>query len=64
MLDRLLNLVLRLKNIFLKIEEREAHGNATEMSALNEELTVLKKEHTDAMQALDELEEVIKKWES
>jgi predicted nucleic acid-binding Zn-ribbon protein len=66
MLDRLLQLIIRLKEILLHVEERqqEAHGNEVEIEDLNAELVTLKKDQVDAMKALDDLEEVIKKWES
>ena len=65
MLDRLIQLMLRLKDIFASIEvrETEAHGNDATVAALNEELTNLKQDQSDAMKVLDELEVMIKKWE-
>jgi len=65
MLNRLLALMSRLKDIFLRLEEREqnAHGNEPEISALKLEIASLHKDRTDAMLILDDLEEAIKKWE-
>jgi len=65
MIDRLLNLIIRLKDIFLRIEEREqeSYGNVAEISALHIEINSLKKDKEDAMKALDDLEKAIKKWE-
>ena len=66
MFERLVPLLFRLKAIFLKWEERqkEATGNEKELEILKVEVNSLKKDHSDAMKALDELDEVIKKWES
>ena len=65
MTNRLLALIIRLKTIFLRIEEREqeTRGNEKEISALNIELASVKKDQADAMKALDDLEKAIKKWE-
>jgi len=64
MLERLAQLIIRLKEVLLHVEERqkEAHGNEAEIKDLHAELVSLKKDQVDAMKALDELEEVIKKW--
>ena len=66
MLERLVNLIVRLKEILLHVEERqqEAHGNEVEIEDLKVELGSLKADQAAAMKALDDLEEVIKKWES
>ena len=66
MLERLINLIVRLKDVFLRMEEsrNEARGNEEEMAALVAEMGLLKKDKEDALKALDELEEVIKKWET
>jgi len=65
MLERLVNLLSRLKDIFLKMEEhqKEADGNEQENAVLKLELDTLKKDQADAIKVLDELEEAIKKWE-
>jgi len=72
MLERLLQLIIRLKEILLHVEDRQkkAHGNEAEMEALqkdygrlNTELGSLKADQAAAMKALDDLDEVIKKWE-
>ena len=66
MLERLISLIVRLKEVFLRMEEsrNEAYGNEAEIAALTAEMITLKKDQSDAMKALDELEEVIKKWET
>ena len=84
MIERLLDLILRLKNIFLKIEQKDNVDSArvleltkakaesiVEIEALNfhvqgmqERMDTLDKDHQEALAMLDELEEVIKKWES
>ena len=65
MIERLINLISRLKVIFLKLEERqeELRGNEEELEVLKLEVDSLKKDQADAMKVLDELEETIKKWE-
>jgi len=65
MLERLINLIIRLKDVFRRIEEREqqAHGNDSEIGVLNTKIARLEKEQTDALVLLDELEEAIKKWD-
>ena len=65
MLERLISLIVRLKEVFLRMEEsrNEAHGNEAEIAALTAEMITLKKDQSDAMKVLDELEEAIKKWE-
>lgn len=65
MIERLINLISRLKVIFLKLEERqeELSGNEEELEVLKLEVDSLKKDQADAMKVLDELEETIKKWE-
>jgi len=66
MLERLVQLIIRLKQVLLRIEEREqdSHGNEAEIEALKLELGGLQADQAAAMKALDDLEEVIKKWES
>ena len=91
MIERLLDLIMRLKKIFLKIEEKDSGDSKTaalqamrvlELTKVNEESLVeldelnshilgmqdrmdsLDKDHQEALAMLDELEEVIKKWES
>ena len=80
MVERLLDLITRLKKIFMRME---ADGNETAQlqkdfseltqvnNALNdhvvgfqERVDILHKDHEEALAMLDELEEVIKKWES
>ena len=65
MLERLVNLMTKLKDIFLRMDEcqEEAAGNEIEIAALHAEITSLKKDQADAIIILDELEEAIKKWE-
>ena len=66
MLERLVHLIVRLKEVLLKVEERQhdsASGNSPEIALLNAEVFALRKDQADALKALDELERVIKKWE-
>jgi len=66
MLERLLDLITRLKTIFLKMETTQVDYSATvnEIVILKSKIDDLEKDQNDAMKALDDLEEVIKKWES
>lgn len=80
MLERLLDLIGRLKKIFQRME---TDGNETaqlqkdfseltqanklltdHVGGLQERVDLLNKDHVEALAMLDELEEVIKKWES
>jgi len=65
MLERFVALLIRLKDIFLKIEvERNEHaGNGAGIVELQTKITFLEKDQSEALTLLDELEEVIKKWE-
>lgn len=65
MLERFVALLIRLKDIFAKMEvERNEHaGNEEEMSELHARITELESDQSEALALLDELEEVIKKWE-
>ncbi len=65
MLERLIHLIVRLKEILFQVGERQRdlYGNEIEIKKLTTELAILKQGEIDAMKALDELEEVIKKWE-
>ena len=66
MLERLIHLIMRLKEILFQVgeQQKESNGNEIEIKKLPTELASLKQGEIDAMKALDELEEVIIKWES
>tara|TARA_R110000824_G_scaffold148727_9_gene318615 strand:+ start:223 stop:414 length:192 start_codon:yes stop_codon:yes gene_type:complete len=63
MLERFTHLIIRLKEILLRTDEASA-GNAAEITSLTAEVFTLRKDQADTLKALDELEGVIKKWES
>jgi len=65
MLERLLDLIMRLKTIFLKMEatHTKQYSDVQEIVTLKAKVAVLEKDQEDAMQILDDLEEAIKKWE-
>ena len=80
MVERLLDLIVRLKKIFLRMETsgnesaqlQEDFSELTQVNTdlnahivgLQERVDLLHQDHVEALAMLDELEEVIKKWES
>ena len=84
MVERLLDLIVRLKNIFLRMETnrnestqesaqlQQDYSELTQVNTdlnnhivgLREQVETLNHDHIEALSMLDELEEVIKKWES
>jgi len=65
MLNRFVALLIRLKDIFAKIEieRNERAGNGAEIVELQTKIASLEADQSEALVLLDELEEVIKKWE-
>tara|TARA_R110000824_G_scaffold280870_1_gene469123 strand:+ start:296 stop:538 length:243 start_codon:yes stop_codon:yes gene_type:complete len=80
MIERLLDLISRLKKIFQRMETdgnenaqlqkdfsdlTQLHTSLTDhVGGLQDRIDLLSKDHDEALAMLDELEEVIKKWES
>ncbi len=65
MVERLLQLIIRLKDIFIRIEESHADGagNEAELLELKSKVASLEADQSEALAMLDDLEEVIKRWE-
>ena len=80
MVERLLDLIMRLKKIFMRMESdgnetaqlQKDYSDLTQVNkalndhvvGLQERVDLMDKDHQEALAMLDELEEVIKKWES
>ena len=62
MIERFVDLIMRLKAIFANQAVMEA-GNGRELAAMEARIDHLMEEQEEAIKMLDELEEVIKKWE-
>ena len=80
MVERLLDLIMRLKKLFMRMESdgnetaqlQKDYSDLTQVNkalndhvvGLQERVDLMDKDHQEALAMLDELEEVIKKWES
>ena len=66
MIERLVDLIMRLKAIFATqaVTNSGVGTHGRELAAMEAKIDSLMAEQNEAIKLLDELEEVIKKWES